>query len=233
MLQNERRFRNLQRGVPYPSIIASRSNAVSSGHSIIGRLSGSWAPGESAGPIIRDTQFEAMTHYSRRSSRTMPSLHSISDQNHSPLTSSTPPPVERHDTPQTLRLQCTKRFPSRIQFDGFVTMCSREESTSSHYAMFNHREQQRRIYVQDAKVNNERIKRDGIRFFFTMAGSDFKRGENLRVEELGLLAQIPRAGLDAWLSNTYHESTRPLSMDAADWTDWTPPLCPWTTWRAS
>ena len=104
---------------------------------------------------------------------------------------------------------------------------------SSHHTMFNHREQQRRLYAQDAKVNNERIKRDGIRFFLTIAGSDFKRGENLRVEELGLLAQIPRAGLDAWLSNTYHESTRPLSMDAADWTDWTPTVCPWTTWKAS
>ena len=104
---------------------------------------------------------------------------------------------------------------------------------SSYHTMFNYREQQRRLYAQGAKVNNERIKRDGVRFLLIMVGSDFKRGEHLRVTELGLLAQIPKAGLDAWLSNAYHESTRPLSMDAADWIEWTPPVCPWTTWKAS
>jgi hypothetical protein len=242
VLQNEKIFRNLQRGTQSPLTFASRSNAVSRPvdksrtsprRSIVERLSGSWSPSNGRSYIMSDEEFEALPDYSDQLSRTIPSLDSIVDQNPSLLPSILVSPVERQDTRQMQRLRSIERFPSRVQFDYFVSMRSCEESMSSHHTMFNYREQQRRLFAEDAKVNNERIRRDGIHFFLSIAGSEFKRAEYLRVEELGLHAQIPKMELDAWLSNAYHESTRPLSVDAADWTHWNPAVGPWTTWKAS
>lgn len=99
--------------------------------------------------------------------------------------------------------------------------------------MFNYHEAQRCLQAQDAKINDERIRHDHFRFLLTVAASHIKKTENLRCDELSRLAQVPEVELGAWLGQAYRESPRPLSMDAAGWTDWTTPACPWTTWKAS
>lgn len=76
--------------------------------------------------------------------------------------------------------------------------------------MFNNYEQQSCLYWQDVKANNKRITRDGLRLFLIMTGSDFKRAEHLKANDLSSYAQIPKFKLDDWLSNAYHESTRPM-----------------------
>lgn len=135
-------------------------------------------------------------------------------------------------TPQTPRLDPIERTPIQAHFDLFALESSPEERLWSHHTMFNH-EAQRRLQAQDARINDERIRHDRFRFLLTVAASHIKKVENLRCDELSRLAQVPEVEMDAWLGQAYHESPRPLSMDAVGWTDWTTPACPWTPWKAS
>jgi hypothetical protein len=171
-------------------------------------------------------EFEALPDYSDRSLLTRSSLDSIITQSHS--TSS-----QHFDTLQTPPLESIERSPIQVQSDLFTVARPPEESLWSYHTMFNYRETQRRLYAQDTEVNDERIRRDSVRLFLSVAGSDFKKAQNLRCEELCALTKTPNVEVESWLRNTYHEFTRPLSMDAANWTDWNTPACPWTTWKAS
>ncbi|KAF1924133.1 uncharacterized protein M421DRAFT_425139, partial [Didymella exigua CBS 183.55] len=64
--------------------------------------------------------------------------------------------------------------------------------------MCNSRETQRRLQVRDAKFNSERLRRESLRFLLAVAGSQFKKAENVGCEESGLFAPMPDFELDSW-----------------------------------